>query len=118
MKQSQRQRLAQRHARIRTTVHGTSVCPRLSVSRSVAHIQAQLIDDEKGVTIFGFSDLNLAGKAGKATKMERAERVGEEIAKRAVAGGIKKAVFDRGGYRYHGRIAALAAGARKGGLEF
>lgn len=114
MKSSPREKLYRRHARVRAKIRGTARRPRLAVSRSSAHIQAQLIDDEKGVTLFGFSDRALKKKA---TKKEKAEIVGTELAKKALAGGIRAAVFDRGGYRYHGRVAALADGARKEGLS-
>lgn len=87
--------------------------PRLAVFRSSAHIYAQIIDDLKSVTLVAESDLKIKG-----TKKEKASMVGENIAKKALSKKIKKVVFDRGGMRYHGRIAALAQGARKGGLEF
>lgn len=86
----------------------------MAVFRSSQHIYAQLIDDTKSVTLAAASDLNV--KSGP--KRERAEVVGGEIAKKAIQKKIKSVVFDRGGFRYHGRIAALADGARKGGLEF
>ncbi len=106
--------LIRRHARVRAKVRGVVSRPRLSVSRSTKHIQAQLIDDEKGVTIFGVSDI----KVKKGTKQERAAHVGAEVAKKALEKGIKKIVFDRGGRRYHGRVKALADAAREAGLEF
>jgi large subunit ribosomal protein L18 len=103
-----------RHKSIRRNVVGTTERPRLAVFRSTQHIYAQIIDDGKHLTLVAESDL----KVDKGTKMERAQIVGENIAKKAVAKKIKAIVFDRGGFKYHGRIAALATGARKGGLEF
>ena len=105
-----------RHQRVREHVFGTAERPRLSVYRSTAHIYAQLIDDEKQVTLCSSSTvakgIDLKGK----TKTEAAEIVGRNIAERARAIGIEKAVFDRGGYLYIGRVKALAEGARSGGL--
>ena len=103
-----------RHEKIRKTVQGTVDRPRLAVYRSSQHIYAQIIDDVKGITIVAGSDLGV--KSG--SKKERAQKVGEEIAKQALQKKIKRVVFDRGGFLFHGRIAALADGARKGGLEF
>ena len=94
----------QRHKRVRGKVYGTAECPRLNVFRSLKNIYAQLIDDDKGVTLGGNAD------AAKA--------VGKKIAERAAEKGIKECVFDRGGYIYHGRVASLAEGAREGGLDF
>ena len=105
-----------RHKRVREHVFGTAERPRLSVYRSTAHIYAQLIDDEKQVTLCSSSTvakgIDLKGKS----KTEAAEIVGRNIAERARAIGIEKAVFDRGGYLYIGRVKALAEGARSGGL--
>lgn len=100
-------------------IKGSSERLRLSVFRSCGHIYAQVIDDDKGTTLVSASTLQLK-KAGKKVKnnIEAAKRVGEEIAKRSIAAGIKKVVFDRSGYLYHGKIAALADAARNGGLEF
>lgn len=103
-----------RHKSIRKFLRGNSDCPRLSVFRSAQHIYAQLIDDQKGETIA--SSCDIAIKDG--TKKEKAEKVGEDLAKLALSKKIKKIVFDRGGFRYHGRVESLAKGARKGGLEF
>ena len=111
---------AKRHQRIRNKIQGTSLRPRLSVYRSTGEIYAQLIDDEKGVTLFSASTLDKEVKAliaGK-TKTEQAQIVGETVAKRALAGGLKQVVFDRGGYLYIGRVKALADAARNAGLEF
>jgi len=104
-----------RHSRVRRKVEGTTIRPRLSVFRSSAHIYAQVIDDVTGKTL-----LSASSKADKATgtKSEQATKVGELIASKAKAAGITTVVFDRGGFRYHGRVQALADGARSGGLEF
>ena len=103
-----------RHNRIRAKIKGTSDRPRLSVFRSLKHIEAQLIDDRAQKTILGMKDL----KIKKGTKTDHASGLGEAIAKEILAKGYKKIVFDRGGYQYHGRIKALAEALRKGGLEF
>ncbi len=103
-----------RHRRIRARVSGTATCPRLAVYRSNAHIYAQLIDDVAGHTLASTHDM----EAKKGTKIDRAKAAGAEIAKKALAAGIKTCVFDRGGFLYTGRIAALADGAREGGLTF
>jgi len=105
-----------RHARVRNKVSGTESAPRLCVFRSNKNIEAQLIDDVKAITIASASSTAL--KLEHGGNIEAATKVGEEIAKKAVSAGIKKVVFDRGGYAYHGRVAALADAARKGGLEF
>ena len=106
-----------RHLRIRNKVFGTAERPRLNVFRSLANIYAQVIDDEKGITLVAASskDKNFEGKGGN---IEGAKLVGAAIAKKALDKGIKTVVFDRGGYIYHGRIAALAEAAREAGLEF
>lgn len=103
-----------RHKKVRKNVTGTSARPRVSVFRSAQHIYAQIIDDTKAVTLLSESDL----KTKNGTKKERAIMVGENLAKVAIQKKMKKVVFDRGGYKYHGRVAALAQGLRKGGLEF
>lgn len=105
-----------RHKRVRKNVFGASVRPRLAVFRSLKHISCQLIDDTTGRTLAAASSLEKELKA--SGNADGAAKVGEELAKRAAAQGIKSVVFDRGGFRYHGRVAALAEGARKGGLEF
>ena len=107
-------KIARRHKSIRAHLAGSEAQPRLAVFRSNQHIYAQLIDDSKHKTIAAESDL----KVGKGTKMERAMAIGESIAKKAVAKKVTRIVFDRGGFKYHGRIKAVAEGARKGGLEF
>lgn len=108
-----------RHLRVRKKVHGTNERPRLSVYRSLTHIYAQVIDDEAGHTIVAASDLEAAAKGGSGKpKTDVAKGVGTLLAERAKERGITKVVFDRGGYRFHGRVKALAAGAREAGLEF
>jgi large subunit ribosomal protein L18 len=114
-----RKKRLQRKKRIRAKVFGTKQKPRLSVYRSNKQVFAQLIDDENKNTIVSFSSLNLKKKdLEKKTKSEVAQMVGEELGKVAKTKKIKKAVFDRGGYQYHGRVKAVAEGARKAGLEF
>ena len=103
-----------RHLRVRNKVTGTAERPRLVVFRSLKHIYAQLVDDTQMRTLMTVSDLNI--EQGK--KAERAAEVGKLIAEKAKAAGVTRVVFDRAGYRYHGRIKAVADGARKGGLEF
>ena len=103
-----------RHKRIRAKISGTALRPRLSVFRSAKHVEVQLIDDVENKTIFGRKDL----KVKKGTKTQKAEAFAQSIAKEILAKGIKKVVFDRGGYQYHGRIKALAEALRKEGLEF
>jgi len=109
-----------RHERIRKKVSGTTERPRLSVHRSLSHMYAQIIDDFKGSTIAAASTLDkeLKGKDKKSGNIGSAKQVGELIAKRALQKGVKKVVFDRGGYLYHGRVKALADAAREAGLEF
>lgn len=107
-----------RHARVRSKLSGTAERPRLNVYRSNKHIYAQIIDDEKGVTLVSASTLDKEANLESTGNVEAAKRVGELIAKRAVEKGIKDVVFDRGGYLYHGRIKALAESARENGLEF
>jgi large subunit ribosomal protein L18 len=109
-----------RHTRVRKKVSGTSEKPRLNVFRSVKHIYAQLIDDYSSKTLVAASSLDkeLKGKIGTGGNIEAAKTVGKLMASRAADKGIKKIIFDRGGYLYHGRIKALAEAAREGGLEF
>jgi len=101
-------------------VHGTAERPRLNVFRSLRHIHAQIIDDTAGHTMLALStlDAGLAGRIKGKARIEKAKIVGEELAKRALEQGIKEIVFDRGGYKYHGRVKALAEGARAAGLKF
>lgn len=103
--------------RIRTKVSGTNAKPRLSVFRSNKAIYAQLIDDATGTTIVAANSNQKSIAAEKGTKVEIAAMVGKELATKAIAAGINTAVFDRGGYLYHGRVKALADGAREGGLK-
>ncbi len=107
-----------RHERVRKQVRGTASRPRLCVFRSLSHIYAQLIDDVAGRTLIAVSDLDkIVSRDGKK-KTEVATSVGELIARRAREKGIEQVVFDRGGYRFHGRVKALAEAARKAGLQF
>jgi len=109
-----------RHIRVRLRVDGTAERPRLAVYRSLNHIYCQLIDDSGRCTLAAASDLEaeLRSQRNGKKKSEVAALVGEAVAKRAAEKGIKAVVFDRGGFRYHGRVKALAEGARKGGLSF
>lgn len=109
-----------RHARVRLKINGTSECPRLCVYRSLNHIYAQIIDDSKGNTLVACSTVEkevIKAIEGK-DKKGAAKVVGEQLAKKALAKGIDNVVFDRGGYLYIGRVAALADGAREAGLKF
>ena len=103
-----------RAARTRARLHGTAQCPRLSVKRSLKHIYVQLINDDQGKTLAATSDKD----ATEGSPLEVAKWVGESIGKKAQTLGITQVVFDRGAYRYHGRVAALADGAREAGLTF
>ena len=107
-----------RHLRIRRRLNGTGARPRLSVFRSTEHIYAQVIDDTRGHTVASASTLETELKGTKGTKTVRAKAVGLKLAERAKAAGVTQVIFDRGGYLYHGRIKALADGAREGGLDF
>lgn len=114
-----------RHRRVRAKIKGTAEVPRLCVFRSANHIYAQLINDEKGKTLIAANDLEIKKPTGsKISKSEKEKRyikaykVGELIAQKGVKKGIEKVVFDRGGYKYHGKVKALAEGAREGGLQF
>jgi large subunit ribosomal protein L18 len=109
---------ARRHLRVRKRVTGAAVRPRLVVTRSAKHTFAQLIDDNAGKTLASASTLDESIRGGDGDKKARARKVGELLASRAAEAGVTAAVFDRGGYRYHGRVAALADGARDGGLKF
>ena len=106
-----------RHQRIRNHIHGTAERPRLNVFRSLSNIYAQIIDDDKGITLVAASskDKDFQGFGGNVAA---AKLVGESVAKKALEKGITTVVFDRGGYIYHGRVAALAEGAREAGLKF
>ena len=105
-----------RHARVRAKISGTSEAPRLCVYRSNKNIEAQIIDDVKGTTLVASSSMSL--KLENGSNIDAAKLVGEDIAKKALAKKIKKVVFDRSGYIYHGRVKALAEAAREAGLEF
>jgi large subunit ribosomal protein L18 len=107
-----------RHRRVRKRVIGSSVRPRMVVFRSARHIYVQVIDDTAGRTLASASTLDASLRDEKANKTERAKRVGTLIAERLKAAGVKQVSFDRGGFAYHGRIAALADAAREGGLSF
>ena len=107
-----------RHLRVRQKVAGTAERPRLVVFRSLKHIYAQLVNDDLGVTLLGVGDSSEGVQVEGKGKIGRGKAVGKLLAEKAKAGGITKVVFDRGGYRYHGRVQAVADGAREGGLEF
>lgn len=117
LKRAQRER---RHARVRARVDGTQARPRLNVFRSLTNIYAQVIDDVAGKTIVSAStiDNDVQKQLDGKNKTDAAKLVGKVVAERAKEAGITHVVFDRGGYRYHGRVAALAEGAREAGLEF
>lgn len=104
-----------RHAHIRKNLSGTSTTPRLNIFRSNTNIYAQIIDDEKGVTLVSASSLDMKLNG---SNIENAKKVGTEIAKRALEKGITEVVFDRGGYQYHGKVESLADAAREAGLKF
>jgi large subunit ribosomal protein L18 len=116
MKQTREESRLKRRKRIRGKVTGTAERPRLAVFRSNKGIYAQVIDDASGTTLAAASTLNLDDASG--TKKDRATQVGKLLAERAKDKGVQQVVFDRGGYLYHGRVAALADGAREGGLDF
>ncbi len=109
-----------RHRRVRRRISGSPVRPRLAVFRSLNHIYAQVIDDSSGRTLVAASDLqaDLRGQRDGKKKSQVAELVGDAIARKAIERGIKTVVFDRGGFKYHGRVKALGDAARKGGLSF
>ena len=106
-----------RHKRVRAKISGTPERPRLNVFRSETNMYAQIIDDVNGATLAAASSME-KGFEGKGGNVEAAKKVGQMIAERAKAKGIENVVFDRGGYLYHGRVQALAEGAREGGLDF
>lgn len=115
-----RERRYRRHRRVRKKVVGTTARPRLVVFRSLKNLEAQVIDDTRGVTLVGISTLSSAVKDGGAelAKGDRGRLAGKLLAEKAKEAGITQVVFDRGGYLYHGRVKAFAEGAREGGLEF
>jgi large subunit ribosomal protein L18 len=107
-----------RHDRIRLTLAGSTQRPRLAIFRSLNQIYAQIIDDSAGKTLAAASSLESGVRSSKGTKSEQAKMVGRLVADRARAAGVKQVVFDRAGFRYHGRVRALADAAREGGLDF
>lgn len=109
---------ARRHRRVRKKVAGTAARPRVVVNRSSRHMFVQVVDDTLGHTLLSVSTMDPSLREAEGTKTDKAKKVGELLAQRARAAGIEKVVFDRGGNRYAGRIAALADSAREGGLEF
>jgi large subunit ribosomal protein L18 len=112
------ERRYRRHLRVRKKLHGTAEQPRLVVFRSLKHISAQLVDDDKGVTLLGVNDQSEGIQVNGAGKVAKGKATGKLLADKAKAAGFTKVVFDRAGYRYHGRVQAVADGAREGGLEF
>ena len=131
MKKTKQEKRYRRHRRVRAKIKGTAKVPRLCVFRSNKHIYAQLIDDEKGKTLISASDLDLGKSKVKSPKLKVpkdkkpfsgkeavAYQVGQIIAKKALEKKFEKVVFDRGGYKYHGRVKVLAEGARENGLKF
>ena len=111
-------RRRRRHLRVRKKVQGTPERPRLVVFRSSKHIYAQVVDDTRGVTLVGASDRSEGIAVEGAGKVAKSTALGKLVAERAKAQGITRVVFDRGGFQYHGRVKAVADGARNGGLEF
>ena len=107
-----------RHNRVRAAVEGTNARPRLAVYRSNKHISAQIIDDEKQMTLVSASTFENGNKFENGSNVEAAKKVGEMVAKRALEAGITTVVFDRGGFLFHGRVQALAEAAREAGLKF
>ncbi len=105
---------ARRHIRIRARVSGTAECPRLVVTRSLRFTYAQLVDDVSRKIVASAHDM----KATKGTKLERASEIGKELGEKAIKAGVSACVFDRNGYKYHGRVKAVAEGAREAGLKF
>jgi large subunit ribosomal protein L18 len=115
---SRQDRRYRRHLRVRKKLAGTAARPRLVVFRSLKHISAQLVDDDRGVTLVGVTDRSEGIQVNGGGKVARGKATGKLLAEKAKAAGISKVVFDRNGYRYHGRVQAVADGAREGGLEF
>jgi large subunit ribosomal protein L18 len=114
------ERRMRRHRRVRAKVAGNAERPRLVVHRSIKHVEGQVIDDVAGRTLVGVSTLapDLREQRGELTKTEASRAAGKALAEKAIAQGVTRVVFDRGGYVYHGRVKAFAEGAREGGLEF
>jgi large subunit ribosomal protein L18 len=109
---------AKRHARLRLRLSGTGARPRLAVFRSLNHIYAQVIDDTSGTTLAAASSLETGLRSAGGTKTDGAKRVGQLVAERAKAAGVEQVVFDRAGFKYHGRVRSLAEAAREAGLDF
>lgn len=107
-----------RHIRVRKKVSGTAARPRLVVTRSARHMVAQVVDDAAGRTLASASTMEADLRGATEDKTAKARKVGQKVAERAKAAGVETVVFDRGGHRYHGRVAALADGAREAGLDF
>ena len=107
-----------RHTRLRLRLSGTEARPRLAVFRSLNHIYAQVIDDTSGTTVAAASSLETGLKGSDGSKVDDAKRVGQLLAERAKAAGVEKVVFDRAGFKYHGRVRSLAEAAREAGLDF
>jgi large subunit ribosomal protein L18 len=107
-----------RHRRVRRRVAGTQARPRLNVFRSSRHMYAQVIDDSRGYTLAAASTMEADLRGGRTATVEAARKVGELVGRRALEAGVEQVVFDRGGYLYHGRVAAVAEGARATGLKF
>lgn len=118
MKDTKQQKKIKRHKRVRAKIEGTASVPRVSVFRSNRHIFVQVIDDASGKTLVSSAIKPDKKNTLKVNKSEKASAVGETLAKKAQDAGISKVVFDRGGYKFHGRVKALAEGLRKGGLKF
>ena len=117
--QARRNGRIRRHRRVRKKIHGTAARPRLAVFRSNRHLSVQVINDDAGTTLVAATTLEADQRsAGSGSTIDAATRVGQLIAERSKAAGIEKVVFDRGGFAYHGRIAAVASAAREAGLEF
>jgi large subunit ribosomal protein L18 len=117
--QARRTGRIRRHRRVRKKIHGTAARPRLAVFRSNRHLSVQVIDDDAGTTLVAASTLEADQRSvGSGASVDAAARVGQLIAERTKAAGIEQVVFDRGGFAYHGRIAAVASAAREAGLEF
>ena len=115
---SRQQLRYRRHLRVRRKLSGTAARPRLVVYRSLKHIYAQLVNDDLGVTLLGVGDATDGIQVDGKGKVARGKAVGKLLAEKAKAAGVTRVVFDRAGYRYHGRVQAVADGAREGGLEF
>ncbi len=112
------ERRYRRHLRLRKRIRGSATRPRLVVFRSLKHVYAQCVDDDRGVTLVGISDMSKEVQRDKPGKVGAAFAVGKLLAEKVKAQGISRVVFDRGGYPFHGRVKAVADGAREGGLEF